>query len=223
MGWRRLVGLLGILMVSGVVMAVLPGLSRAVAAEEAQVSFRWAFGARVASGDPAKLVPITQDTTLQTGDQLKMLVELQKPCFVYVIHHGPAGEVHRLFPYQGQQVDTTYQTAKRYDIPFGEAWIKLNAQVGQETFYLLASAERLVDLEALLAAYTTASQAEQPQIATNILAAIRDLKKRYRQLAAPAERPVPIAGNLRGPELGDLAVEIAAQNFYSKTFTIEHR
>jgi hypothetical protein len=52
---------------------------------------------------------------------------------------------------------------------------------------------------------------------------IREVKKRYRQFATLAERPVPIAGNLRGPDIGDLAVEITAQNFYSKTFTIEHR
>ena len=38
----------------------------------------------------------------------------------------------------------------------------------------------------------------------------------------PLSEPVPIAGNVRGPDIGDLAVEITAQNFYSKTFTIEH-
>jgi hypothetical protein len=197
--------------------------TKALAQEDSNVSFRWAFGALVGPENPPRLVPITQDTTLKTGDRLKMLVELQKACFVYVIHHGPHGEVHWLFPYNQQQIDTDYQTGKRYEIPHGEGWFKLDDQVGQETFYLLASSERLPELETLLHTYATAAPTEQPQLATTILTEIREVKKRYRQFATLAERPVPIAGNMRGPDITDLAVEITANNFYSKTFTIEHR
>jgi hypothetical protein len=100
---------------------------------------------------------------------------------------------------------------------------KLDEQVGHETFYLLATTERLTNLETLLSTYATASRSEQSQIATNIVSEVREVKKRYRQFATLAERPVPIAGNVRGPDIGDLAVDITAQNFYSKTFTIEHR
>jgi hypothetical protein len=218
---RSVVVLCGILTLFCAVV-VAPERHPAMAQEEANVSFRWAFGALVGMESSPKLVPITQDTTLRTGDQLKMLVELQKSCFVYVIHHGPQGEVRWLFPYSKQQLDSDYHTAKRYNIPPGEAWLRLDDQVGRETFYLLASSERLAELETLLNNYATASQAEQPQLATNILTEIREVKKRYRQFSTLAERPVPIAGNLRGPELADLAVEITANNFYSKTFTIEH-
>jgi hypothetical protein len=195
----------------------------ATAQEAANVHFRWAFGALVGGENPPRLVAITQDTTLKTGDQLKMLVELNKPCFVYVIHHGPQGEVHWLFPASTPQLEADYQTAKRYDIPPGDAWLRLDAQAGRETFYLLAAAERLTDLETLLSTYATAAHSEQAQLATNIVSEIREVRKRYRQFATLAERPVPIAGNLRGPDIGDLVVEITAQNFYSKTFTIEHR
>jgi hypothetical protein len=204
-------------------LVTLPGRSKALAQEDSNVSFRWAFAALVGPENPPRLVSITQDTTLKTGDQLKMLVELQKGCFVYVIHHGPKGEVHWLFPYSQQQLDTDYQTRKRYDIPRGDGWFKLDDQVGRETFYLLASTERLSELETLLHTYATAAPAEQPQLAANILTEIREVKKRYRQFATLAERPVPIAGNMRGPDITDLAVEITANNFYSKTFTIEHR
>jgi hypothetical protein len=193
-----------------------------VAQEEANVHFRWAFGALVGGENPPRLMAITQDTTLKTGDQLKMLVEIKKPCFVYVIHHGPQGEVRWLFPASAPPFETDYQTAKRYDIPPGDGWFKLDEQVGRETFYVLASVERLTGLETLLSTYTSAPRSEQPQIATHIVTEIREVRKRYRQFATLAERPVPIAGNLRGPDIGDLAVEITAQNFYSKTFTIEH-
>jgi Domain of unknown function (DUF4384) len=219
----RLVELLCCLILVSVMLMPLAGSGSATAQEEANVNFRWAFGAFVGGENPPRLIAITQDTTLKTGDQLKMLVELRKSCFVYVIHHGPQGEVHWLFPLSTQQLETDYQTAKRYDIPPGDALFKLDEQVGRETFYLLASAERLTGLETLLSTYATASQSEQSQIATNIVSEIREVKKRYRQFATLAERPVPIAGNTRGEDIGDLAVEITAQNFYSKTFTIEHR
>jgi hypothetical protein len=220
---RRRVELLCCLIFVSVMLMPLAGSGSAAAQEEANVNFRWAFGALIGGENPPRLIAITQDTTLKTGDQLKMLVELRKPCFVYVIHHGPQGEVHWLFPVSTQQFEADYQTAKRYDIPPGDAWFKLDEQVGRETFYLLASAERLTDLETLLSTYATASHSEQSQVATNIVSEIREVKKRYRQFATLAERPVPIAGNLRGPDIGDLVVEITAQNFYSKTFTIEHR
>jgi hypothetical protein len=199
-----------------------PGMASAQAQDEENIAFLWAFVALVDAGSVRKQISITQDTTLKTGDQLKMSVEPRKPCFVYVIYHGAQGEVRLLFPYDKQQFTTDYQPAKKYDIPPGEAWFRLNDQVGRETFYLMASTQRLTELETLLDAYAAAPPAEQPTQATHIVAAIRDLKRQYRQLAAPAERPVPIAGNMRPVEPVQ-ALEIKATNFYSKTFTIEHR
>ena len=223
MNTRRVRGVLWLLLLCGAVVVTLSGRPKALAQDDSNISFRWAFGALVGPENPPRLVSITQDATLKTGDQIKILVELQKACFVYVIHHGPQGEVHWLFPYSQQQIDTDYQTGKRYDVPPGEGWFKLDDQVGRETFYLLASTERLPELETLLHTYKMAAPTQQPQLATNILSEIREVKKRYRQFATLAERPVPIAGNTRGPDITDLAVEITANNFYSKTFTIEHR
>lgn len=218
---RALLRVLLLSLVAGVL--AFPGPQSARVQDAASVSFRWAFGALVHTEQEPKLLPITQDTTLKTGDQLKMFVELTTPCFVYVIYYGPQAEVRWLFPYQKQQFDTDYQPRKRYDIPQGETWLRLDHQVGQETFYLLASSERLVGLETLLGTYADAAQDAQAQIATQIVAEIREVKQRRRQLSTPAERPAPIAGNVRGPDIGTLAVEISAQHFYSKTFTIEHR
>jgi len=90
--------------------------------------------------------------------------------------------------------------------------------VGRETFYLLASAQRLTDLEKLLETYAATQPAEQTQAATNVLTEIRNMIRQYRSSVQPG-RPVPIAGNMRR---GVEGVEISAPNFYSKTFTIEH-
>src|SRR5215475_10031881 len=113
----------------------LPGTASAQASEEDKVGFVWAFEALVAEGNVTKQVPIKEDTTLKTGDQLKMFVELRTPCFVYVIYHGAQGEVQMLFPYDKSRFSTDYQPAKLYEIPPADGWFRLNEQRGRETFY----------------------------------------------------------------------------------------
>jgi hypothetical protein len=186
------------------------------------ISFLWAFVARTGAGD-TKPEAIRQDTTLHTGDQFKMMMQLQKPCFVYVLHssknkEGAEGDVTWLFPYNEPQFVTDYQTGKRYDIPPRGAWYSLSPPAGRETIYLLASTQRLSDLEALLAASAAASPAQRPQLTARILAEIR-APKQVRPSPTPGERPVRIGGSVRGDVHGkdweDFAVEISAQHFYS--------
>jgi uncharacterized protein DUF4384 len=207
-----------VVMVVSLMTPGLLGTASAQASDEDKVSFVWGFEARVAEGKITKQVSVKEDMTLKTGDQLKMFVELRKPCFVYVIHHGARGEIQRLFPYDIQQFTTDYQTSKIYEIPPHDAWFRINEQAGLETFYLLASGQRLTDLEQLLATYDAAPPAEQPLAATNILADLRNLLKQHRASVKPG-RPVPIAGNMRK---GIEGVEITAPQFYIETFTIEH-
>ncbi|HEY7494511.1 MAG TPA: DUF4384 domain-containing protein [Candidatus Tectomicrobia bacterium] len=207
-----------VVMVVSLMIPGLRGTASAQASDEDKVSFVWAFEALVAEGKITKQVSVKEDMTLKTGDQLKMFVELRKPCFVYVIHHGARGEIQRLFPYDIQQFTTDYQTSKIYEIPPHDAWFRINEQAGRETFYLLASGQRLTDLEQLLATYTAGQPAEQPLAATNILAELRNLLKQHRSSVKPG-RPVPIAGNMRK---GIEGVEITAPQFYIETFTIEH-
>jgi hypothetical protein len=197
---------------------------------ENNISFLWAFVARTGARD-TKPVAITQDTTRHTGDQFRMIVQLQTPCFVYVLHssknkEGAESDVTWLFPYNKPQFVTDYQTGQRYDIPPRGAWYSLSPPAGRETIYLLASAQRLSDLEALLAASAAAaSPAQRPQLTARILAEIR-APRQVRPSPTSGERPVRIGGSVRvdahGKDLEDFAVEISAQHFYSKTFTLEH-
>ena len=200
--------------------------------EEKNVCFRWAFGAMVGPVSDRRLVAITRDTRLKTGDRLKMLVELKKKCFVYLIYHSAQDEVHMLFPYRVKQFTSDYETLKKYYIPQSEIWFELDKDVGQETFYLLASAQRLIGLEALFEKYKSAKAVKKRELAKQMLAEIRKIKKRYRKFTATAERPVPIGGSVRGvskdkkirfPDIDPIAAEVSATNFYSRTFTIEHQ
>ena len=194
------------------------------------VSFKWAFGAL--AGPKKAFVPITRDTILNSGDEVKMLVDLGKSCFVYVVHEGPAGEITMFFPYSFKQFTTDYAADKNYYIPPGRDWIKFDKTTGKETFYLLAASERLTQLETLLTTYKAADKAKRPEIAQSIVNEIRDARRRFRSAQTLAEKPVTIGGNIRGvgeaeaakrPDVADIATQISASNFYAKTVTIDHR
>jgi hypothetical protein len=206
--------------------------SLAAAQQKPNVSFEWAFATLSTAGKEYTLVPIVRDTTLRTGDQLKMMVRLKTDCFVYVLHENPAGEISVRFPYDLKQFTTDYKIAKNYFIPKGRDWFKLDTNAGLETFYVVASGRRLLDLEVLLSKYSDADGSKKPAVAKDILAEIRNVRKSFKTFTTLAERPISIGGNVRGlgkepsggfPDVSQIATEISANNFYGKTFTIDHK
>ena len=200
--------------------------------QEENIRFLWAFGAIKKEQGESRLIPIARDTSLKSGDQIKFFVKLEKKCFVYLVYHSSQGEVSVLFPYRFEQLNSGYPTKGQYYIPQGSEWFELDEHVGQETFYLLASAKRLRDLEALINKYETADPAKKPELAKKALKEIRMLIRKNRKFKSFAEKPVTIMGHLRGsekaepagtPDVIHLAVEISGGNFYSRTFTIDHK
>ncbi len=87
-----------------------------------------------------------------------------------------------LFPYEIQQFTSDYKLFKKYYIPQGDKWFELDDVVGQEMFYLLASAKRLFGLEALLREYKSAEAVKKRALAKQILVEIRKEKKQYRKI-----------------------------------------
>jgi len=200
--------------------------------QEENIRFLWAFGAIKKGEGQSKPVPIVRDMALKSGDQIKFFVKLEKKCFVYLIYHSSQSEVSVLFPYRFERLGRGYPKEAEYYIPQGVEWFELDEHVGQETFYLLASAKRLDDLEALINTYETADPAKKPELTKEILVEIRKLMRENRRLKSFAEKPVTIMGHLRGTEkvevagtldVTNLAVEISGSNFYSRTFTIDHK
>ena len=199
---------------------------------EDAVSFRWAFGAMVGQKGDRRLVAITRDTVLKTGDRLKLLLQLKNRCFVYLFYRTVEDDIFLLFPYTLQQFDTDYKTDKKYYIPKGGTWFELDRNVGLETFYLLASAKRLLKLETLYKEYSSVSDKKKKDLTSQLLSEIRKIKRKHRKLASPAERPIAIGGNVRGvvkdeqsafPDIDPIASEVSTSNFYGKTFTIDHK
>jgi hypothetical protein len=222
-------------LVTGLVLMLAPPQPdlRAQQTEPKNLKLLWAFGAVVGAPDHRELVSITKDTVLHTGDQLKIYFESHTPCHVYLIYQSSQGHLTLLFP--GDGTDSKVHPGSEFYIPEGELWFQLDAITGPEKFYLIASVNRLNEFENLYRSMTanatdTVTRKESVQ---SVLAAIERLKRRNRKLTAAAERPVRLGGNFRGTEqkslpadrhdITQLAVEIEADEFYSRTFSIDHR
>jgi len=197
------------------------------------VSFKWAFAVLSSSPDGNMTVqPITRDVALKSGDQLKMMVELQRKCFVYVFHYNPRDGLKMLFPYSLQQLDGDYQAGRKYFIPKSDAWFKLDANPGQESFYLVAAAQRLDDLERDYRAFENSGPGDKSRTALAVVEKIKTLRREHKELALPAEKPVSIGGALRGVlpgqppsqvDISALAGEMTANGFMARTYTIDHQ
>jgi hypothetical protein len=137
------------------------------------------------------------------------------------------------FPYDFGQFEKDYELNRNYYIPKGRDWISFDKSTGKERFYLLASNERLTDLEGLIASYQKGDAAAKKGLSQKIMDELRDVRRRFRTTATLAEKPVTIGGNIRGvgeaavsgrrPDVATIVTEISASNFYSKTVTIDHR
>ncbi len=203
-------------------------LQRVEQAGTDSIAFRWALVAQAAGKEKKKIASIQHDTTLYTGDRVKLYVRLTSPAYVYIFLYNSKHELKLLFPYTFGQFTTDYQLEKNYFIPRGREWFNLDKNTGEETFYLLASRNRLPEIENLYARYTKAE--DKQSAADELLTEINNLKKQTRKFATLAEKPVAIAGNVRGEEsytdrtdISQLATQIEALRFYSKTITIDHK
>lgn len=200
--------------------------------DDERVGFRWALGALVERDGETRLEPVARDGSLRSGERFKMMIELQKPCFVYVILHSAQDQVALLFPYNLTQFESDYRVGGRYNVPQGDAWFELDQHPGKETLYLLASPDRLRDLEGLISRHASAEASVKADLQRQILETIRGLRKQHRELASPAERPVTIGGTVRElkvpqapglPKLDSIASDLRSSGIIVRTFTIEHK
>ena len=184
------------------------------------------------SGDKQKLIEITRDTELKSGDQLKMLIKLKQECFVYVFYYSAQGKFYMLFPYSLDQFSTDYILSKKYYIPQGNFVFELDDNAGYEKFYLIASVKRLLELENLYGSYESTDVSKKPDFLKNVIDEIRQLRKQQRKLTSEAERPLTSLGPIRAhivdgktefARLDKITTDYNAKDFFAKTITIEHK
>jgi len=199
---------------------------------ENNVTFQWAFGAIRNTDNGPQFEAITRDTVMKSGDQIKLFLRVENKCFVYLIYQSSQGDLSVLFPYRFKLLDNGYQISRNYYIPKGDQWFELDEYTGTEKFYLFAAANRLVELEDLINEYESADKSNKITIGKKIILETRRLRKKHRKFKSQAEKPVTIIGQMRGTEktktaglkdIADYALEISTNNFFIRTFTIDHQ
>ncbi len=197
-----------------------------------RIVFQWAFGAIKQTALGPQFEIIKRDSVLKSGDQIKFFVGFNYPSYVYLIYQSSQQDLIVLFPQRFKDLGHDQQTAGNHYIPKGDQWFELDEYAGLEKFYLLASVERLTELESKVNAYESADKANRGALGKKVVAEIRRLRKKHRKFKTYAEKPVAVIGNMRGSaktkavglkDLADHAVEISTTNFFSRTYTIDHQ
>ncbi len=197
-----------------------------------QISFRWALVGKMSVDGKKAIINIQRDTVLYTGDSFKMLIQPLSRCYIYVMFQDSRGGMTLLFPYSSQEIGTSVSTDVSYTMPRGRLWYSLDSNTGRETFYIIASGERLSALEKLLVSLKKQDEQTAKKVTQEVIQQINSYRKQYRKFTSMAEKPIAIAGNVRGigdekevdrVDLSQFATEVEATGLYIRTITIEHR
>lgn len=197
-----------------------------------RIVFQWAFGAIKQTALGPQFEIIQPESVLKSGDQIKFFLGLSGNNYTYLIYQSSQQDLVVLFPRRFIDLGPDKLTAGNHYIPKGAQWFVLDEFAGLEKFYLLASVERLSELENLINAYESADTSNRGALGKKVVAEIRRLRKKQRTFKTYTEKPVAVIGNMRGSaktkavglnDLADHAVEISTTNFFSRTYTIDHQ
>jgi hypothetical protein len=200
--------------------------------QQDNIVFGWAFVAQTGTKEDPIVFSITRDTVLHSGDRLKMLIEKKSDCHIYLLYYAN-NTISQLFPGKKENSGDPSGSSglTTYYIPEGDKWFVLDDQTGTEKFFLLSGAAPLVELELLLEQYDNAAEPQKQEIIEQVTTYIRGARKQHRQLVATAERPLQIGGTFRSTgeearsalDIRSFAVEVRGNDFFARTFTIEHK
>ena len=194
-------------------------------------NFKFLFSAVVQviqNGQP-KIIPLTDNMLLKSGNLIKFYFEFERDGWLYFFYEDSAGDLSLLYPKELEQSKILKFTP--VFVPEGFFWIELDSKTGKETFHLIVSSVQLEQLESLYGARIVLKErSDIKQSTQSILAEIKSLGRK--SLIRPAEKPLRIAGKLRGNsgsdqpipiELFSTALEVTASRTYVKSITIDHK
>ena len=165
-----------------------------------KVSFRYGFiGKKPTNLD--SLFIVEDASALRSGDQLRLNVEFEKGTFSYIIYQSSQNEFGLLYSSSSQSEaeysDAIYSTLN---------WRTLDNQVGDETFFLLSSQNRLFALEEHFKDYDQAKSKSKQRIGKKIARELDSFQneedKKSSQLVQRLEKPVIGGVTFRGATEG---------------------
>ncbi|MBN2498862.1 MAG: DUF4384 domain-containing protein [Deltaproteobacteria bacterium] len=145
---------------------------------------------------------------LRSGDGLRVLIEVEREAYVYLVYRDAAGAQQLLFPGSGLGQDNRLDAGKLLSIPAEGQWLELDRRTGTETLIVLASREpieepvsacldlapgELLQDEATRGAVRRKSRTDPERRKAGTR---RDERKRWRR--RKLKQPMRIAGVVRG-------------------------
>lgn len=190
--------------------------------------FQWAFLYKLKDSSTVKSFDISSpELTLYEGSRIKLMVEPLSSVYIHIFSLDSAGTLRPLFPYSFNVFEDPFYTQNRFFIPGGKSWFSLPASPGIEKFIIIASLMRERDIEKktlLLAKYYGKNMKKYTKTSEQLLEDIAVLVKRSSRLTSSPEKPVSMAGRVRG----DLDVDeedcflVESEGFYVKTIKVKH-
>ncbi len=196
------------------------------------VEFKWALVARIDPEGRNKVVNIAKDAltkdfklTVSPGDKIGVYVEPVENAYVYLYLLDSRKNIELIFPTSMNKstIQSEFTPRKGTYIPGRYEWFTFDENRGTETFYLIVSKKRVTRLEELTKNYLDADERGKELAKQKLLDEITGVKKDI-AFKTTLERPLSYGGIIRGLEIdiARLAVEVEAENFYSKTIRVKH-
>jgi hypothetical protein len=110
------------------------------------VSFSWAFFLKDTSGQ-LRSMSFEDAEPVEGGDLLRIYLELHQRSHVYLYLFDARQDLYLVFPPGPRFYSGYFPVWHKFYIPSGRDWFTLDGTKGVERFYLLASNDRLVELE----------------------------------------------------------------------------
>lgn len=200
--------------------------------EKGELRFKWSLIVRIDPDGKNEVVNIaknivtkkTETISVSAGDKIAMYLEPDVNTYVYVYLLDSNDNLILLFPASLGTNDLENQSklGKGTYIPGKYEWFSFDDNKGYESFYLLASPRRLSRLEKLTRNYAE-TEKEKDLAKQEVLDEIKGIKKTL-AFEPAQEKPIPFGGRVRSLEIdvADLAVDVKAKDFYSKTIILKH-
>ncbi len=186
--------------------------------------FTWAFMHMKEDGT-TEILDSEKDLSLFSGDCLKIYLKPIQNVYIYIYLYDSQKQLTPLSNEIFGDFSKHYKMGDEYYIPSRDEWFVLDENRGIETFYLMASSERLTSLEKLTEKYIKAKKQKREKLKFEIVNEIKNLRKKHSELKTFTEKPVSIAGTVRGMDT-DIKTDarlVEAHEFYGKTVILEHK
>lgn len=191
------------------------------------VDFAFAFLYKTGKGEIKAVDYSEAGMVLQQEDQLKIYLKPGKGLFLYLFLYDAEGRLYLLYPLDFADFSSSPYGEGVY-IPRELEWFPLEGS-GEERFYLVASINRLKQLEESMEYYSRVSNSDKTErkrlaeAKQNVLENIRELQVKNFDLVKKAkENIVFVAGEFRGFEEEFPAEVINVAGFYSRVIRIIH-